>query len=111
MSKTPRLATLRPRVSMASPRIAPRPRQQDSYYSTPEHRAWRLTVCRAAGWQCEVLENGRRCEKSSASGHRMFADHIEERSDGGADQGPGMCLCGAHHTEKTNRERARRHGL
>jgi 5-methylcytosine-specific restriction enzyme A len=51
------------------------------------------------------------CEKSAASGDRMFADHITERSDGGADDGPGMCLCGQHHTEKTNRQRAKRHGL
>jgi 5-methylcytosine-specific restriction enzyme A len=35
------------------------------------------------------------------NGDRMFADHITERSDDGADNGPGMCLCGSHHTKKT----------
>jgi 5-methylcytosine-specific restriction enzyme A len=109
--KTPRLSNLKPRVAMASPRIAPRPRQPDSYYSTPEHREWRVAVCRRAGWQCEAIEDGRRCDKSAMNGDRMFADHVTERSDGGADLGEGRCLCGAHHTVKTNRERARRHGL
>jgi 5-methylcytosine-specific restriction protein A len=106
--KQPRLSLLGNRISMASPRLEPRPRQPDSYYSTPEHRAWRVAVCRAAGWRCEAIDNGQRCIKSAANGDRMFADHITERSDGGADDGPGMCLCGRHHTEKTNRERAKR---
>jgi hypothetical protein len=61
MTKTPpRLTNLRPRVEMASQRIAPRPKQIDAYYSTPEHRAWRLAVCRRAGWQCEAIEDGLR---------------------------------------------------
>jgi hypothetical protein len=40
----------------------------------------------------------------------MFADHIKERRDGGdpTDPNNGMCLCGSHHTIKTQRERARR---
>jgi len=43
----------------------------------------------------------------------MFADHIKELSDGGERfaLSNGQCLCGSHHTLKTNRERARRHGL
>jgi 5-methylcytosine-specific restriction protein A len=106
--RTPRLTTLRPRVEMASSRLEPRERQVDSYYSTQQHREWRSAVYRQAGWQCEAIENGQRCDKSRANGDRMFADHIVERSDGGADLGPGMCLCGHHHTEKTNRERAKR---
>jgi 5-methylcytosine-specific restriction protein A len=106
--KRPRLTTLRSRVPTASSRIEARPRQVDAYYSTPEHRAWRLAVCRAAGWRCEAIENGQRCVKSAASGDRMFADHVAERSDGGPDHGLGMCICGQHHTEKTNRERAKR---
>ncbi len=109
--KPPRLSLLASRVPRAGQRIVPRPRQPDSYYSTQQHREWRLAVCRQAGWRCEVIENGQRCEKSASNGDRMFADHITERSDGGADQGPGMCICGAHHTIKTNRARARRYGL
>jgi hypothetical protein len=42
----------------------------------------------------------------------MFADHIVELKDGGAafDVANGQCLCGSHHTLKTNAERARRMG-
>ncbi len=40
----------------------------------------------------------------------MFADHKLERRDHGAPLDPanGMCLCGSHHTRKTQAERARR---
>jgi 5-methylcytosine-specific restriction protein A len=111
MKQPPRLTTLRPRVEMASQRLTPRPKTADPYYLTAEHKAWRAEVCRQAGWRCEAVEDGRRCEKSRANGDRMFADHIRERSDGGPDQGPGMCMCGAHHVLKTNRNRRGRHGL
>jgi len=86
VTKQPRLTLLgNPRIGMASQRLAPRPKVSDPYYSTPEHRAWRLAVCRRAGWRCEWIDNGQRCEKSIATGDRMFADHIKERRDGGAD--------------------------
>jgi 5-methylcytosine-specific restriction protein A len=40
----------------------------------------------------------------------MIADHVHERSDGGAllDPDNGMCVCSSHHGLKTNAERARR---
>jgi 5-methylcytosine-specific restriction protein A len=82
--------------------------KSDPYYSTEQHRVWRLAVCERASWRCEAVEDGRRCDKSRANGSRMFADHVIERSDGGQDQGAGMCLCGTYHTEKTNTERAKR---
>jgi 5-methylcytosine-specific restriction enzyme A len=100
MTKQPRLSLLGPRVTMASQRLEPRPKQVDQYYLTPQHREWRTTVCRRAGWQCEAIEDGRRCAKSAANGHRMFADHIHERLDGGPDMGAGRCLCGSHHTPR-----------
>lgn len=108
MTRTPRLTTLRPRVQMATPRIVARPPKFDDYYSSAEHRAWRRAVCQRAGWQCEAIENGRRCDKSAANGDRMFADHVVERRDGGADLGEGRCLCGSHHTSKTIEERGKR---
>jgi 5-methylcytosine-specific restriction protein A len=111
MKNPPRLSTLRPRVPMASQRLPRQPKVADSYYLTPEHKAWRLEVCRQAGWRCEAVEDGRRCTKSATNGDRLFADHIKERSDGGPDQGPGMALCGKHHTLKTNRSKRGRHGL
>lgn len=40
----------------------------------------------------------------------MFADHIVERKDGGAEFDPanGQCLCGSCHSRKTAAERAKR---
>jgi 5-methylcytosine-specific restriction enzyme A len=40
----------------------------------------------------------------------MFADHVVELRDGGSpfDLANGRCLCGAHHTRKTNEARAKR---
>jgi 5-methylcytosine-specific restriction protein A len=109
MTKTPRLTTLRPRVAMASQRLTPRPKTVDPYYSTPEHRAWRKAVYQRAGWRCEaILENGQRCEASALRGDRLFADHVVERRDGGADQGEGKALCGSHHASKTSDERNKR---
>jgi 5-methylcytosine-specific restriction protein A len=113
MTRTPRLTTLRPRVQMATPRIAPRPKQADAELLTPEHRAWRRAVLDRAGWRCEWIEDGKRCEASAATGDRMFADHVVERADGGAllDPANGCVLCGSHHVRKTNRARAQRHGM
>lgn len=73
------------------------------YYRSAEHQAWRALVIRRARARCEWPGCGR------AAG-RMFADHIVELRDGGsaADPANGQCLCGAHHTLKTNQERAKR---
>lgn len=42
----------------------------------------------------------------------MFADHIIERTDGGAlyDMDNGRALCGSHHSLKTNQARRDRIG-
>ena len=88
----------------------PPPKRVDPYYKQPEHLAWRARVLARAGRKCEWVERGRACGRSEA---RMFADHIKELEDGGEPfaLSNGQCLCGRHHTIKTNRERARRHGL
>jgi hypothetical protein len=82
----------------------------DGYYNSPEHKAWRLAVMTRAGWRCEKIIDGRRCERRSPA-HRMFADHIVERRDDPSkslDVDNGMCLCGSHHTEKTHAEAVKR---
>jgi tRNA(His) 5'-end guanylyltransferase len=89
-------------------RIAPPAKHVDPYYNTPEHKAWRRTVMILAGWQCQWVEDGKRCQASARRGDRMFADHVEERSDGGTNDGQGMCLCGSHHSLKTARARGER---
>jgi len=75
MRKPPRLSLLGNRVSTAAPRITARPKTADPYYSTEQHRAWRLAVCRAASWRCEAIENGQRCEKSAIA----FPKHVSSR--------------------------------
>lgn len=102
---------LKPTTSVVDLRIArPREKRVDPELSTAQHRAWRQEVGDRAGWRCEEIENGRRCEKSRVRGDRMFADHIRERKDGGDPLDPrnGQCLCGRHHTLKTARARAAR---
>jgi hypothetical protein len=103
-----RIATLDTR------RVKPPPKTVDPHYLTPEHQAWREGVIARAGRRCEDIDEatGRRCTKAEPL-HRMFADHIHERSDDGApfDPANGKCRCGKHHSIKTARERAKRmHG-
>jgi hypothetical protein len=80
----------------------------DPHYSTPEHRAWRLAAMKQAGWRCQHPG----CTKRAPE-HRLFADHVVELKDGGApfDVANAMVLCGAHHTAKTAKSRAQRHGI
>jgi hypothetical protein len=49
---------------------------------------------------------GYRCTKAQPE-HRMFADHVIELRDGGAQFDPanGQCLCGPHHLMKTAQTR------
>lgn len=90
--------------------VRPPPKAADAELLTPEHKAWRLAVCRRAGWRCEWVENGKRCDAAASHGYRMIADHIIERSDGGKplDGDNGQCLCPSHHAKKTYAERVKR---
>lgn len=103
--KTPSRVTMMPsRIAVADMRTArPAPKEVDPHYSSGVHREWREAVKVRAGGMCEWPGCG-------ISERRMYADHIKERSDGGAelDLDNGQCLCAHHHTIKTNQERARR---
>lgn len=101
------LAPLVPRSSGFT--VRPEPKAVDPYYLTDEHRAWREQVIRNANDRCQWIENGVRCSKAAPK-HRMFADHVRERRDGGApfDPANGQCLCGRHHSLKTAKARAQR---
>lgn len=111
MKQPRRLRTLVPRLATLSGRtLTPPPKTADPFYLSPEHRAWSEAVIARAGGRCEALDaHGRRCRKARPR-HRMFADHIKERADGGASFDPnnGRCLCGSHHSEKTAEARAAR---
>lgn len=105
-----RLPTLRPLVKTLDTRTVPvEPKRADPFYLTPEYRAWRDAVIRRAGRRCEAVDAGVRCHKAEPQ-HRLFADHVRERRDGGAlyDIANGKCLCGRHHSLKTAGERAKR---
>ncbi len=88
--------------------VKPPPKAADPELQTQEHRNWARAVKQRAGWRCEWVEGGKRCEVRSPA--RLFADHIVERRDGGALLDPmnGRCLCGSHHTRKTAASRAAR---
>ena len=104
MPRPPRIKSLQPRVAAFDTRSAVPPAKQAApIYLTREHQHWRATVIARAGGRCEWPG----CNRSEP---RMFADHIVELKDGGAalDIANGQCLCGSHHTLKTNEERARR---
>ena len=104
-----RIRMLAPLVPKADGRtVRPEPKRADPFYHTQGHGQFRDVVFKRAGSRCEWIEDGKRCDKAAPQ-HRLFADHIRERRDGGDhDPSNGMCLCGSHHTIKTQRERARR---
>jgi 5-methylcytosine-specific restriction protein A len=104
-----RLPALPPRLTpTATSRVRPPPKEAPAELLTREYRAWRAEVMRRAGYRCEWVDGGLRCTKA-APRHRMFADHVVERRDGGAllDPRNGQCLCGQHHSIK-RRARERR---
>lgn len=107
MARIPTPGPLVPRASGYT--VAPPPKQADPFYHGEQHKEFREQVLRNAGYRCEWIDNGQRCTKAAPT-HRLFADHIKERQDGGAlyDAANGQCLCGAHHTLKTSRVRAHR---
>lgn len=104
-----KLKTMRPSLRTIDTRtVKPPAKRADPELLTAEHKLWREQVLRNAGYRCEHVEGGRRCEVSAPA--RLFADHIRERRDGGArlDPANGQCLCGKHHTLKTAAARAER---
>ncbi len=111
MRKPPRIRLAKPLVKVADHRtVRPPPKRADPELLTPEHRAWRLAVLRAAHWRCQWPG----CDAQGGQGGViLIADHIVERSDDGAlyDPANGQALCKEHHALKSADARARRHGL
>ena len=110
MARLKTLTSLVPKADGRTVRVEPK--QVDPFYRSPKYLQWRETVIARAGRRCEARkEDGGRCTKAEPR-HRMFANHIRERRDGGADLDPsnGECLCGHHHSLVTAKARAARAG-
>lgn len=102
MTRLPTLRFTLPRHDLLVAKPLPIPKHTDALYSTPAYRVWRRDVVRQANGKCEWVEpNGSLC---GAAQLRMYADHVVEVRDGGAqfDRSNGQCLCAKHHTIKTN---------
>lgn len=96
-----RLRTLGSRIGTLDPRTTKPPsKQPNPLYSTPEYRRWRAAVVERAGHRCQ----GKGCDYS---GGVLYADHIVEIQDGGAefDLTNGQALCPSCHTKKTHAAR------
>lgn len=92
--------------------LKPKPKVADEVYRTMGYVRWRDAVVRRAGGRCQAMDGrGMRCAKHEPI-DRMYADHIQEVSDGGApyDVTNGQCLCSSHHALKTLQARAYRLG-
>lgn len=78
------------------------PKVADPELLTPEHGRWRKEVLERAGYRCEWVENGVRCTRAAPE-WMVYADHIQERQDGGDLHSVvnGRCLCARHHQLKT----------
>ena len=95
-----RLKSLPAMLASLPPRLKPMPKVADSFYQCMAWRALAGQIKRERGGFCE------RC----GSAHRVIADHIIERRDGGADLDRANIelLCQACHNRKTAAARARR---
>jgi 5-methylcytosine-specific restriction protein A len=109
--KRPRITMLKPRIATLDTRTAkPLPKEVDSHYNTPEHRAWALAVKRRGGWRCEHVENGVRCPNRHPTSV-MYAGHIKNRIDYpelALDPKNGRCECNSHNTKGGIQDRVRR---
>jgi len=96
---TSRIATIDTR------RVKPPPKTADLELQTQAHRDWRALVIRRAGGACQGTTH-----EGERTGHRLIADHVVERRDGGATLDPanGQALCWRCHGLKTAAARAAR---
>lgn len=106
----PKLGMLPARIGFVnSRRLKPAQKQRDPIYGTKEYQRWRARVINRAGNQCEDPKHD---PSQPRTGIKLYADHIEELTDGGApfEPGNGMARCATCHGIKTIEERKKRYG-
>ena len=64
--------------------------------SSTKQTRFRLQVLQAAGWQCQAIEGGQRCQvKSDLQAHHL----VVFRHTGSMDPRDGLALCRKHHAQ------------
>ncbi len=99
------LKSITPRLNTLSSTLRRAPKAVDPFYLTAEWKALARYIKQLRGYACEM------CGKDfSKQRHKLIADHIIERKDGGADLDPGnlQCLCAGCHNRKTAQARRNR---
>jgi len=99
-----RIPTLPPRVpTLDTRKVKPPEKTVDQHYQSREHQDWALKIKNRAGWRCEHVEAGVRCERSRARGDRIYADHIleiKDRPDLALSLDNGAAKCAEHNVRK-----------
>ncbi|WP_074882062.1 HNH endonuclease [Pseudovibrio axinellae] len=99
------LKSISPRLASLKPTLRKAPKAVDPFYLTREWKALASYIKQLRGYVCEA------CGKDfSKQKHKLIADHIVERKDGGADLDLGnvQCLCTWCHNRKTAKARRNR---
>jgi 5-methylcytosine-specific restriction protein A len=98
-----KLAAMPKRLGGLPRRVQAAPKVAESFYQSREWRELVASIKRERGARCQR----RGCERPT---HRVIADHIVERKDGGAplDRRNIELLCFGHHQAKTAEARRRR---
>ncbi|WP_363755110.1 HNH endonuclease signature motif containing protein [Sphingobium sp. LSP13-1-1.1] len=98
-----KLKALGSRLGGMPAKVKAAPKVAEGFYSSPEWRGLVADIKR---------ERGARCERPGCPTptHRIIADHVVERKDGGADLDASNVelLCFTHHQQKTAAARAAR---
>jgi 5-methylcytosine-specific restriction protein A len=83
-------------------------KQADSFYRSPEWKAFRNLLIKERGWRCEDPQ----CETPHGPWKQIYGDHVVEIKDGGAklDRRNVLLRCGVCHGRKTRDAKLKRAG-
>ncbi len=83
-------------------------KRADSFYLSPEWRAFRDELVKERGWRCEDPK----CETPRGPWKQIYGHHVIEIADGGAklDRRNVLLCCGACHARLTQENKRKRAG-